>query len=264
MPRCLDDLLSKYKVYMLEFFKEDLIGVYLTGSIVFGEFYEGKSDIDCTVILKSPLDINKLYIVEKIHQEISAQYKNIPLESQYITLDDIGKNETTAQPCYAYHDNKLSLGNYANEVTWYTLKKYSITITGVPADTLDISTSILDVKSYVKNNVNSYWRYWLNAARAPFSPKRICALTNWAIEWCVCGITRMYYTMMEGDITSKGKAVEYGLICLPESTHKILKEALRIRNGGKTKLYDSRYIRRKDMIGYMDYLIEVIQSIPVL
>jgi len=69
--------------------------------------------------------------------------------------------------------------------------------------------------------------------------------------------------MMEGDITSKAKAVEYGLTCLPESNHKILKEALRIRKCEKDKTYNSRFIRRQDMIDYMDYLTEVIKNIPI-
>ncbi|WP_411831144.1 aminoglycoside adenylyltransferase domain-containing protein [Paenibacillus macerans] len=41
----------------------------------------------------------------------------------------------------------------------------------------------------------------------------------------------MYYTLRENDIASKDKAAEYGLAHLPPSTHKILKEALYIRNG---------------------------------
>jgi len=73
----------------------------------------------------------------------------------------------------------------------------------------------------------------------------------------------MYFTMMEGDITSKGKAVEYGLTCLPEPTHKILKEALQIRKCEKGKMYNSRFVRRKDMIDYMDYLVEVINDMPI-
>jgi len=69
--------------------------------------------------------------------------------------------------------------------------------------------------------------------------------------------------MMEGDITSKGKAVEYGLMCLPESTHKILIEALRIRRCEKNPLYFSPFVRRKEMIDCMDYLIERINNIPI-
>ena len=148
-------------------------------------------------------------------------------------------------------------------MTWFTLKKYGITVAGTPIKELDISTSIFGVKSYVRNNVDTYWKNWLAAASDPSSAKRAYALTNEGVEWCVCGIARMYYTLKENDIASKSKAVEYGLTCLPEFTRKILEEAVRIRNGEKNKQYDSRYVRRKDMLDYMGYIISEIDNMPL-
>ncbi len=48
---------------------------------------------------------------------------------------------------------------------------------------------------------------------------------------------------------------------LPPSTHKILKEALYIRNGKEDRQYRSRYNRREDMIEYMKYLIKAINQL---
>jgi hypothetical protein len=87
------------------------VGIYLTGSAAFGEFIEGKSDVDCTVVLKSPLHIDKLEIVKRIHKDASSRYKNIPLECQYISIDNVGMNETGTKPFYSYHDNKMPLLN---------------------------------------------------------------------------------------------------------------------------------------------------------
>ena len=98
MTSRLDNLLDTYKASLHELFTYELMGIYLTGSLVFGEFYEGKSDVDCTVLLKSPLDLCKVEAVKRIHQDISSKYKNIILESQYISLDNIGKNEADTQP----------------------------------------------------------------------------------------------------------------------------------------------------------------------
>ena len=257
MKNCLDYIINKYKADVIRLLTDDLVGIYLTGSIAFGEFYEGKSDLDCTVIIKSPLDMAKVNALEKIHNSI--QHSKILLESQYISFDNTGKAEADTLPFYSFRENELTLGKFnANAVTWYTLKKHGITVAGVPAAELDIATTISDVKSYVKSNVSTYWQYLLDTAREPSSPRRKAALTDRAVEWCVCGITRMYYTLTQDDITSKGGAVEYGLTCLPGWTHRILKEALRIRRGGKTTLYDSRYVRRREMIGYMEYMIGVI------
>jgi len=260
----LDNLLESYKASICELFSDELVGIYLTGSIAFCEFIEGKSDVDLTVLIKSPLKIDSAESVKKIHRDISAEYRNNIVESQYISLDNIGKNEKDTQPFYSFHDNKLTLGKHnAHAVTWFMLKNHGVTVAGIPANELDINISEYDIKAFVKSNVNSYWKDWLIEARKPLSQKRNSALTNWGIEWCVCGLTRMYFTMMEGDITSKGKAVEYGLTSLPESTHKILREALRIRKCEKGTIYNSRFIRRQDMIDYMDFTIELIMNMPL-
>ena len=265
MSQHLDDLLFTYGAKVRELFMDELVGIYLTGSVAFGEFFEGKGDLDFTVLLKSPMGIDKLDKIAEIHQDISFMHKNIPLESQYICVDNIGKSETDTQPFYTWlHDNKLLLGKHnAHAVTWFALKKHGITVAGIPADKLNITTSVQDIKTYVKGNVATYWQDWLNAARTATSSKRLSALSDWGIEWCVCGITRMYFTMMEEDVTAKGKAVEYGLEHLPEHFHKILREALRIRRGVAGKEYASPFIRRRDMLAYMEYLIALIENMPI-
>jgi len=96
----------------------EIIGIYLTGSVVLGDYHNGKSDIDCTIITKSPVDI-----------------KHKHLDIQYIAYDNIGEG---------------------NEVMWFTLKKYGVTVSGTPIEELNIPTTIADVKSYVKANVNTY------------------------------------------------------------------------------------------------------------
>lgn len=74
----------------------------------------------------------------------------------------------------------------------------------------------------------------MHRLQKPFSVTRIFALSDQAVEWCTCGISRMYYTILENDIASKDMAAEYGLAHSPPNTHRILKEALHIRNGKET------------------------------
>jgi len=262
MESRLDNLLTAYNASVRELFADDLIGIYITGSIALGEFIESKSDADFTVLLKSPLDIEKLKRLKIIHKEISSAYRKIPLESQYITLENIRRNDADTQPFYSYHDNKISLGKHnAHAVTWFTLKNHGVAVTGIPVSELNITASADDIKTFVKGNVNSYWKGWLDEVRKPFSRKRLYALTERGVEWCVCGLARMYFTMAEGDITSKGKAAEYGLTRLPEFVHKILNEALRLRVGEERGTYNSRFIRRKDVIYFMDCIIELINTL---
>ncbi|MEC0329123.1 hypothetical protein P4H42_05735 [Paenibacillus macerans] len=168
------------------------------------------------MLLTCPPNKDQVDKIKKTHRALSAQYKGMPLESQYITLDNIQKSEVDTNPFYGYHDGKLTLAKFgANLITWFTLKKYGKTIIGVPAAEVNVLITIDDVKNYVRDNVNSYWVRKLHRLQKPFSISRIFALSDQAVEWCTCGISRMYYTLRENDIASKDKAAEYGLGASP-------------------------------------------------
>ena len=53
----LDNLLESYKASIREHFSDELVGIYLVGSTAFGEYIEGKSDVDLTV-LSSPVSFS--------------------------------------------------------------------------------------------------------------------------------------------------------------------------------------------------------------
>lgn len=69
------------------------------------------------------------------------------------------------------------------------------------------------------------------------------------------GVLRQYYTFSEGDITSKTAAGEYGLRHLPARWHKIIREALNIRNEVNGSLYRSRIIRALEALQFLRFVI---------
>jgi hypothetical protein len=246
---------------MSTIFGESITGIYLTGSCVLNGFHEGKSDADCTVLLTCPPNEEQVHQLKLVHRKLSVEWKEIPLECQYVTLDHIQHNETDIQPFYSYYSGALTLGKFnANPVTWFTLGHHGYTVIGKPAAELGITVTADDLKQYVNANVHSYWANYLQRLEKPFTLTRINGLTDQAVEWCVCGISRMYYTMCEGDIASKEQAAEYGLASLPANRHPILKEALHIRNGTENRQYRSRFNRRKEIIAYMKYVIHVMDQ----
>lgn len=259
----LQKMLAQYRRGVEELFSTSLTGIYVTGSIVLKGFHEGKSDVDCTVLLEDAPTPKQLAALQKIHRCLQKQYRDMPLECQYILRREIGKTERAAAPFYAYHDGKLSLGKFnANAVTWFTLARYGLTLSGVAATELNNPVSPEDLRAYVHENVATYWKSWWGRAKKPFSRMSAFALTDRAVEWGVCGISRMYFTLKESDIASKDSAAEYALLHLPAWTHPIVNEALRIRRGEGGARYASRFRRKKDMLQYLLYMIELCASLP--
>ncbi|MEV8632129.1 hypothetical protein AB0395_10780 [Streptosporangium sp. NPDC051023] len=60
---------------------------------------------------------------------------------------------------------------------------------------------------------------------------------------------------MTGEIGSKTAAGEYALKVFDERWHRIVREALRIRNGGPP-LYRNPLRRRSDLLAYMTMVLE--------
>ncbi len=83
----------------------------------------------------------------------------------------------------------------------------------------------------------------------------VLTLFGQKVEWGVLGISRLYYTMHEGDIVSKYEAGKYALDRVPPDFEMILKEALRIRKGESKSYYKSPFRRRNDTIRFMTYMI---------
>jgi predicted nucleotidyltransferase len=240
--------------------KSNVIGVYLTGSAVLGDWHYGKSDIDFTVVIHDLISKANIAMLKKQIKLLESKYPKVKLEIQYVPVSILGKRREEAEPILAYHDKKYNLSYFNfNPVTWYSLKKYGAVIWGKPVDELNIKVTEDELCSYVYENVNTYWAAWTSSAANIFSTKGVLSFTDWAVEWCVCGLSRMYYTLHEKDIISKGGAVEYMLNRSPSEYQKILKEAKAIRSGNGQKLYSSRAARRRNMVKYMSYVISLCQ-----
>jgi hypothetical protein len=248
--------LNEFSCKLQNLFSDELIGIYLTGSIALGSYHYKKSDIDFTVLLKSPLSDDYLKLLKDLHNELSAEFPHQKFEGHYISNSDLGKQPNEIQPVFTIHDSLLSSSHHdINTVTWFTLKKYGITVWGYPANELNIDVSIKELALYVINNVNSYWTYWLNSIKKAFSIKRFYALHKTAIEWGVMGICRMFYTLSVQDVASKDNATKYALDHVPDQFKRILKDALFIRTGQGKRQYYSPFIRKYYMIKFMEYMI---------
>lgn len=68
----------------------------------------------------------------------------------------------------------------------------------------------------MRDNLNSYWLKWVNSCRRFTSIGYIALLVSLkTIEWGVLGVSRLYYTFNEKNITSKVGAGEYALKTVP-------------------------------------------------
>lgn len=243
---------------------DNLIGIYLTGSIALGSYIDNKSDFDFTVAMKEPLTNEQATKLKAIHKSIVKKYSYPKsfFDGHFITLSELGKKPNEIEPVIVCSDGKIKNGYRGiNAVTWYTLKKYGVTVYGLPSSELPFDIDINELRSYVLDNINSYWVKRLSRTSNIFLPMGLYALADSSVEWCVLGISRMLYTLSENDVCSKENAGEYMLLHASEEYHSLLREAIFIRTGKGQKHYKSSFERRSDMIAYMEYMIRECNSL---
>ena len=141
------------------------------------------------------------------------------------------------------------------------MKTHGVVLFGDKASLQQISATIEDVKQYVMENVNTYWRSWLARAGVIASKGGLASLTDGAIEWGVSGISRMHYTLAQDGIASKDMALEYALHHSDSAHRRILMEALRIRTGIGPRQYWNPMRRRRDMLRYIDTTIKACKAV---
>ena len=76
----------------------------------------------------------------------------------------------------------------------------------------------------------------------------------------VLGISRIHHTLSTGRIASKTAAGEHALMAFDSRWHRIVKECLRIRRGGRGSLYRGPFRRRREALDFIGMAIRRIRA----
>jgi hypothetical protein len=149
-----------------------------------------------------------------------------------------------------------------NSIDAYQLKKYGIRIKGPKVEDFDYSVDWKILIHNMQENITTYWFNWVTSCRKFPSTKYIGSFVSLKmIEWGVLGVSRLYYTFKEGDMTSKLGAGQYALKTVPQRWHKIIHESMRRRQNNKKSYYKSIFKRRKDTLDYIGFIIQESNSL---
>src|ERR1051325_7370347 len=68
---------------------ENIVGLYLSGSLTYGDFVPKRSDIDLQAVVRSPLNQNELESIGQLHKDLNERPPawNDRLECSYVPLE---------------------------------------------------------------------------------------------------------------------------------------------------------------------------------
>jgi len=238
-------------------------GLYLHGSLGFGEWYDGRSDVDYVAVLAERPDEATVGRLREIHAELGTTFARPPFDGFHLTWDDLRRSPSQCPdlPCTQagiFHEaERLDV----HPVTWHELSRHGVTVTGPELGEVEIWADDAELRRYTHDNLGSYWREEAESlARFPAEAGRPDI-----VAWCVLGVCRLHHLLATGELTSKTGAGRYAVEAFGERWRLIVTEALAVRVTGETSgAYDDDPGQRaEDTIAFLDMVVRDGLSLPI-
>lgn len=186
--------------------KENIVGIYLMGSLSYGDFIPERSDIDLTVVVKEPISQEKLKQIEQLHLELEQKHIKWTkrVECQYVPLE-MFKHILPVElrrPYYGagkFHPEAL----YGNEwlINNYFLYKHGISLVGLEFKEL---IKPIDTKEVQKASARDLFREWV-----PKIGNSTFFKNSHFQSYVVLNVCRILYTVICSDFASKVVSAEW-------------------------------------------------------
>lgn len=242
--RDINDVLCFLAQGVQRIFGGGLVGFYLTGSLSYGDFDEGRSDIDLAVILKKAASPEQIESVKQLHLETGQKYEKWSkrIECSYVPQEML-KNilpPKTPRPYFGggvFYPKAL----YGNEwlINNFFLHKYGIALIGPEFKTLTGSIDIRDVREACVGDLYKEWEPKItDAAYLEDSHQQ---------SYIVLNLCRIIYTVKCRDATSKKIAAHWAMKEYPQ-----WKDLIETADGWH---YGVKMERQKEAIEFIKFII---------
>ncbi|MDG4782451.1 DUF4111 domain-containing protein [Micromonospora sp. WMMD961] len=235
-------------------------GLYLTGGTGFGEWLEGRSDVDFVATLAHRPSDGEVAHLRQAHEQMAA-FSPIFFDGMHVLVTDLASDPRKLPPVPVVLHREFRIGHLDHLVAWHELARHGVTVTGPQLSTLDIWTDRQILQAYTVDNLDTYWRTVTDqlAASSVDEPE---AELDYACCWCVLGVARLHHLIVTGEMTTKSGAGRWGLSYYDQRWHRVLREALRLREGGQPE-YDDQVSRLQDTTDFTAYVVAVGTGRPV-
>ncbi|MDQ5972418.1 MAG: hypothetical protein QG553_577 [Patescibacteria group bacterium] len=164
-----NQVLSRLSDGLVNVFGNQLVGLYLTGSLTYGDFEPGSSDIDFLAVLENEPSMAEVESIKALHKEIA---KAVPLwakrlEGSYLSKDLLSIDRPVKERPYV-NNGEVKLCLYGNEwiINLYALQEAGITLIGRPLADILPEVKIGQVRQASLLDLKDDWLPKLNDSKA--------------------------------------------------------------------------------------------------
>jgi hypothetical protein len=231
---------------------QNLVGIYLYGSLTQNAFNPERSDVDCIVVTHRELTDTQFSQLDGWFNRVSLENPwGARLQTSFLIRDQILTTSVKGNCLYQF--GRLSrVGSDGNPIIWMNVLESGVVLLGPPADSFvppitsetllaALTREVRYLREEIVEKPDSEWRD---------VPKyRVYAVLT---------LCRILYSHVYGTVVSKPKATEWAFSALPDRWHAVIAEALAADAGGRADSLDLSTIAR--FIEFADARVQVTGS----
>lgn len=226
----IDELLSDLLNRLQRILGRRLIGLYLYGSLVTGDFDPDSSDIDLLAVIASDIDNQELDQLERMHDDLAAKCPRWKgrIEVAYLSAAALKTFRSQVSPIAIISPGEpLHIKEAGSDwlMNWWVVRKYGIALFGAAPTALIAPISNDEFIQAVQQHARA-WREWINDVQN--RPGQAYAILT---------LCRALYTSTYGEQVSKKRAALSAQQRFPEWAG-LIQNALAWRTGWRDEVAD--------------------------
>ena len=241
-----DNILDQLMTGLRAILRQRLVGVYLYGSLITGDFDPGISDVDLVVVMTEELDKARFNELHQLHEQVVERYPDWDnrLELAYISrlaLRTFRSQHSTIgiiSPGEPFH---LVRAGEDWLISWYPLREDGVALAGPPITSLVDPISVDEYLTAVHEHIEGYRRLVKEAPDKQF------------LSYIVLTVARGAFTLTHGRPASKRKAAAWAKERYPEWSD-LIEKAWRWRANPRSDRLSTDQIR-PDAIAFVNDML---------
>jgi hypothetical protein len=224
---------------------DDLIGLYLYGSAVVGDFAPGLSDLDLLAVVMAPIDAARFAALLALHDGLAGDFPawRDRIEVQYVPAAALRTFKTQTSPIAVISPGEpLNIKPAGTDwlLNWYFVRQDGLTLHGPAPHTLIPDISHDEFLAASRRDAQ-YWRGWAERPR-----------DERAQSYAVLTLCRALYAAETADRASKPAAARYVAARYPQWA-PLIDDALRWRGSADCDLGDGRdsWSQTAEFVGFV-------------
>jgi len=216
-----------------EILGNQLVGMYLYGSLSSGDFNPETSDIDFLVVTTSTLSDKAIAELRSMHQRIwkSGLKWASKLEGSYIPKRDIRRHDPHSAPCPTVNEGKFYLDKRGSDwiIQRHVIREQGTVLAGPDPKSLIDPVSPEDIRRAVKGVLQEWWFPMLE------DPSWLKNHGSEYHAFAILTMCRALYALKHGTIVSKPMAARWAQKELGERWSRVIERSLAQQVGSEDR-----------------------------